>query len=562
MLVVISLFAISKLSAGVVASSALHDGRSLSTDYPTCAACGGSNTVQSGTACECCSDGTTGSATYQLGYGSWTNADDKFRARILASDGSPRNSATCDFRTASSASDCGGDGCDTTHGCSATAGYSSGTGVFCFVYECTTPATGSSDCQFDLTLDSTFGPVVAFSPPPCPPLATTTTVSTADASIREGSASSTGNWGEVEVYGKSGAAIVGLVRFDTSQYAGQPIREAMLRIYVVYVKTSGDEFAVFDATVNDWEEGSVTWNNYGDGAASSRGSKIGSLTVASTGQYYEIDVTAHVSGLAQSAAAQVTFWIDDESRTSLKIEFESRRDDKSNPPQLRVTTGCDDPPPASPPAIPSPPPLPPTPPPLVPPPARPPTTPAPASPPPPPPIPPTTPPPPTSPQLCPDDLPPDAILGQYFDITAASSGGAWVSGRLNPRANRNWRAEPLDLWSFTLLDTAGGRFQVINERDTEERLFGGLRVAAGKSSGSAGEVHELVAELRQSSTLVGCLAFSVHVLDQTAMSVMRSRVHDYAVTESHMWGREEPSDSSIESMVSYIENNNGKLPGG
>ena len=537
MLVVISLFAISKLSAGVVASSALHDGRSLSTDYPTCAACGGSNTVQSGTACECCSDGTTGSATYQLGYGSWTNAADKFRARILGSDGSPRNSATCDFRTASSASDCGGDGCDTTHGCSATAGYSSGTGVFCFVYECTTPATGSSDCQFDLTLDSTFGPVVAFSPPPCPPLATTTTVSTADASIREGSASSTGNWGDVEVYGKSGAATVGLVRFDTSQYAGQPIREAMLRVYVVYVKTSGDEFAVFDATVNDWEEGSVTWNNYGDGGQASRGSKIGSLTVASTGQYYEIDVTAYVSGLAQSAAAQVTFWVVASGRhvklrwirlvvsATLKLDLPRR----------------------------------PT---LVPPPARPPTTPAPASPPPPPPFPPTTPPPPTSPQLCPDDLPPDAILGQYFDITAASSGGAWASGRLNPRANRNWRAEPLDLWSFTLLDTAGGRFEVINERDTEERLFGGLRVAAGKSSGSAGEVHELVAELRQSSTLVGCLAFSVHVLDQTAMSVMRSRVHDYAVTESHMWGREEPSDSSIESMVSYIENNSGKLPGG
>ena len=72
---------------------------------------------------------------------------------------------------------------------------------------------------------------------------------------------------------------------------------------------------------------------------------------------------------------------------------------------------------------------------------------------------------------------------------------------------------------------------------------------------------ELVAELYRSNELVGCHAFRVHVLEQTVMSVIRQRVLDYALTENHMWGRNQPSESSISSMASSVVSSSGRLPG-
>ena len=178
-----------------------------------------------------------------------------------------------------------------------------------------------------------------------------------------------------------------------------------------------------------------------------------------------------------------------------------------------------------------------------------------------PPSPPLPPPLPSSPKRCPTSIPANTILGQYFDIAAGSVSGSWVSGRLNPKANRNWRTEPLASWSFTLVEDANGLIEVINERDTEGRLFGGLRVSDGRTLGGAGEDVELVAELYRSNELVGCHAFRVHVLEQTVMSVMRQRVLDYALTENHMWGRNQPSESSIRSMASSVVSSSGRLPG-
>ena len=346
--------------------------------------------------------------------------------------------------------------------------------------------------------------------------------------------------------------LVGLIKFDISQYAGAYITEAFLRLFPVTLSDS-HSVSIYEAASNDWAEGSVTWNT----APSKASAKIADLTITSTGQYFEADISAYVLNAWTTSHTAVTFWL--ESGLPEQLKFESMRNDKHNPPQLRVTTGCDSsPPPPKPPRQPPGPPLPsPTP-------SLPPAPPAPSPlpfAPPLPPSPPLPPPLPSSPKRCPTSIPANTILGQYFDIAAGSVNGSWVSGRLNPKANRNWRTEPLASWSFTLIEDANGLIEVINERDTEGRLFGGLRVSDGRTLGGAGDDVELVAELYRSNELVGCHAFRVHVLEQTVMSVMRQRVLDYALTENHMWGRNQPSESSISSMASSVVSSSGRLPG-
>ena len=150
------------------------------------------------------------------------------------------------------------------------------------------------------------------------------------------------------------------------------------------------------------------------------------------------------------------------------------------------------------------------------------------------------------------------IFGSYFDVASDSTGGSFVSGRLNPKANRNWRSSALASWTFALTASANGMFEIVNERDTEGRLFGALRLAQSSSSpGAAGSVHVLAAELREAGTLVDCLSFRVHVVEETALQLMATRVLHYAFQDGG--SATEPSSRQLESSLSYIESNAGKL---
>ena len=452
------------------------------------------------------------------------------------------------------------------------------------LYQLRAVATDNGGNAFEHSVSVTVGATVQ---------AISTTV-TDDASLQIVNPTSVGNWGLVEAYGGA-SKISAIFKFGLSHFSGAAeVRQAIFRVYV-RTMTGPGVVIVSAASSESWSDSTVTWSN---GPRQLEG-RLTQAYIDQTDRWYEMDVTSLIAERHARGDTEVTLWLASRGR---KFEVDSRT--RSNPAELVVSTstiavstipyhgrmpslGCEQltlaSPPAFPPAPPSGPspqqpppsptpapphPSPPPPPPLLPPDPSPPLpSPTPSLPPAPsplpfaPPLPPSPPPLPSSPKRCPTSIPANTILGQYFDIAAGSVNGSWVSGRLNPKANRNWRTEPLASWSFTLIEDANGLIEVINERDTEGRLFGGLRVSDGRTLGGAGDDVELVAELYRSNELVGCHAFRVHVLEQTVMSVIRQRVLDYALTENHMWGRNQPSESSISSMASSVVSSSGRLPG-
>ena len=110
-----------------------------------------------------------------------------------------------------------------------------------------------------------------------------------------------------------------------------------------------------------------------------------------------------------------------------------------------------------------------------------------------------------------------------------------------------------------LTNSAGGKFELVNERDTASRLFGALRIAAGQSVGGIGTQHTLQAELSRAGTAVGCTVFIVRVVAQTILETLRARVKDHATSDQLFWLRQSYSDSKVDQEVSFIESNSGRL---
>lgn len=115
-----------------------------------------------------------------------------------------------------------------------------------------------------------------------------TFVPTDDATIRQ--TSPTRNFGSrtsLEVDGSSPKDT--LMRFDVSGIGGSSVASAVLRVYVTDRSPVGGNF--FIANDSSWNEGTVTWQN-----SPSAGASLGSLGSVVSGTWYEVDVTAAVSG--------------------------------------------------------------------------------------------------------------------------------------------------------------------------------------------------------------------------------------------------------------------------
>ena len=72
---------------------------------------------------------------------------------------------------------------------------------------------------------------------------------------------------------------------------------------------------------------------------------------------------------------------------------------------------------------------------------------------------------------------------------------------------------------------SGGTFELVNQRDTEGRLFGNLRVASGKTIGVAGTSYDLSVELRnQAGAFIGCRSITIVSVGETVLSKVGARV--------------------------------------
>jgi PKD repeat protein len=160
-------------------------------------------------------------------------------------------------------------------------------------------------------------------PPPPPPAPTSlTVVPTADAYVASGSP--TTNAG-ASTYLRSQVASTtyrSYVQFDVGALAGT-VTSAKLRIYATASASTGGG-AIY-RTATGWGERTITWAN----APAPTGTALGSIGATTTGTWYEVDVTAAVTG-----AGSYAFVLADGG--SAAAWFNSR--EGANPPQLVVTS--------------------------------------------------------------------------------------------------------------------------------------------------------------------------------------------------------------------------------
>ena len=178
----------------------------------------------------------------------------------------------------------------------------------------------------------------------CPNTSVTTLFPTADTSIQEGKPSSTGNWGNIEVYGKPGGdSIAALLRFDLSTVP-LSIEKAELKLYAVVARNTPGIISVFTTVDDIWDEANTTWSN-----APARSQFVANFTFDQLSEdrpgegkpegYYIIDVSDIIASQLGSATASsaITFRLEDRTLSFVAAKFESRRDDKEFHPILSIT---------------------------------------------------------------------------------------------------------------------------------------------------------------------------------------------------------------------------------
>ena len=75
---------------------------------------------------------------------------------------------------------------------------------------------------------------------------------------------------------------------------------------------------------------------------------------------------------------------------------------------------------------------------------------------------------------------------------------------------------------------AGGIFELVNQHDTEGRVFGNLRVANGETIGAAGTSYNFTVELRnEAGAFIGCRSIEILSVNETVLSKVGARVKAY-----------------------------------
>jgi hypothetical protein len=167
---------------------------------------------------------------------------------------------------------------------------------------------------------------------------TTLTLSpVADAYVRDGSSAST-NFGTATTLVVKNTATVGnnrhsFLKFDATTVTGS-VTAATLRIFGSH-STSGTTLdSAFAVPTNTWTENGITWNNQ-----PALGAKQGaSVSVTTTAQYYDFDVTAFVQSQKEAGVNLVSLAVTMDAQENNSPDTFNSREATSDPPQLVVTT--------------------------------------------------------------------------------------------------------------------------------------------------------------------------------------------------------------------------------
>ena len=155
-----------------------------------------------------------------------------------------------------------------------------------------------------------------------------------DASIRESSPNSTGNWSKIEVYSNSNT-IAGILKFSLNGLDTLPeIRDAHLELYTFSVNDTVAHY-LHKITDNGWDESTVTWNT-----APVKGALLDKQNIATVNTRYSFNITSYLNETLASGDSTIGFWIEDPNNSYTQVQFDSKV--RPNPPVLSIISSSID----------------------------------------------------------------------------------------------------------------------------------------------------------------------------------------------------------------------------
>lgn len=156
----------------------------------------------------------------------------------------------------------------------------------------------------------------------------------------------------------------------------------------------------------------------------------------------------------------------------------------------------------------------------------------------------------------------DSLNAGYFDIAVDSPPRTEVTGRLNPKANRNGdEIAPQKDWSFRITGGSGAKiFKVKSRWDQFGHLYGVIELAKGKRLKNIGKM-SLELALLQGSEVAENLEVNIHVRESTRWEDFHDSVKQAFEKESRVWGRVDVSEKQADGIIQKLIESNGIYPG-
>lgn len=155
----------------------------------------------------------------------------------------------------------------------------------------------------------------------------------------------------------------------------------------------------------------------------------------------------------------------------------------------------------------------------------------------------------------------EVLFTNYFDIKTNQPAGTFVIGKVNLKSNKDVDSNPIPNTYSYILDTGGTDiFEIETQFDTKGRIFGVLKVAPGKNSGSTQD-YNLTVVLKDGNTVKAFKNIVVHVVSKTLWTQLKEHYTPITISQSRLYGRTKFSESELTSYITELENNNGQFSG-
>ncbi|MDO5980043.1 polysaccharide lyase family 8 super-sandwich domain-containing protein [Flavivirga spongiicola] len=153
----------------------------------------------------------------------------------------------------------------------------------------------------------------------------------------------------------------------------------------------------------------------------------------------------------------------------------------------------------------------------------------------------------------------EVLFANYFDIETNQSEGTTVTGKINLKSNKDVDISPIPgTYQFSIDTGDTDIFEIETHFDNKGRVFGVLKVATGKNSGSAQD-YNLTIVLKDGTTTKATKSIIVHVVSKTLWTELVEHYTPITISESRLYGRTKFSESELTTYITELENNNGQF---